>query len=372
MNHKALTYLLMLMETEKIPLALKRQIFLCYPNLEEFYRSQTKRINEKIKNISLETIQKIQNQTQQFEKYNRLALKIKNENIKWTSLLDESYPERLKEIYDAPLALFYQGNIKLLNLNRPNLAVVGSRQVTEYGKKAIEKIIPPLFQYDFTITSGMAFGADAYAHEICLQNNQPTITVLAQGVSKAYPRSHKALFHKIIDKGLVISEFALSQESTPPYLFPRRNRIVSGISDGVLIVEAKEKSGSLITARLALEQNREVYAIPGDIFKPLSQGCLKLIQNGAKPVKCFQDILEDFQVLKPSSQPDLFTQQKQIPNFSSLIEKKIYELCRPKSHNIDQIIDFLDHNEDEIMSSLVKMELSGHIKELPGKQFLSQ
>lgn len=205
---------------------------------------------------------------------------------------DENYPCLLKEIYDPPQQLYYLGELKARE--KFPLAVVGTRKISFYGKKATERLVNGLCQAGLTIVSGLALGVDGLAHQIALENGTRTIAVLGSGLDTVYPPDHKKLAKRIIDTGgALVSEYP--PKTKPSKLtFPARNRIVAGMSLGVLVIEAPIKSGAMITARLALDQGREVFAVPGDIYSENSQGCNLLIKKGAKPVTKIEDILESF------------------------------------------------------------------------------
>ena len=202
----------------------------------------------------------------------------------------EEYPPLLKQISDPPALLYVHGNLTLLK--DPQLAIVGSRNPTQGGTSSAYEFAKHLAQTGFCITSGLALGIDGKAHKGALDADAPTIAVIATGIDRVYPARHRDLAHAIVEQGAIVSEFPLG---TQPHSanFPRRNRIISGLSYGTLVVEAAQQSGSLITARLAMEQNREVFAIPGSIHNPLARGCHQLIRQGAKLVETAQDILEE-------------------------------------------------------------------------------
>ena len=220
-----------------------------------------------------------------------------SEQIGFISYLDPDYPQLLLEISTPPLGLFFRGNIALLTKQNPaRLAIVGAREATNYAQQTLDYLMPTLVAANLEIVSGLALGVDALAHQATLDNQGTTIAVLGTGLDRAnwYPRRNISLAKNIIaNQGLLLSEFP-PQTPVLPTNFPRRNRIISGLCQATLIVQAKLRSGSLITARLALEQNREVLAIPGDIFSPLSQGANNLIAAGAKPILQATDILESF------------------------------------------------------------------------------
>ncbi|WP_075980940.1 DNA-processing protein DprA [Bacillus massilinigeriensis] len=211
--------------------------------------------------------------------------------IKIISIFDPYYPPLLKEIYQPPWILYAKGDVEILN-QTPKLAVVGSRVATEYGKRAIDSLFPKLLERGIVIVSGLATGIDTLAHQTAVMNSGKTIAVLGGGFYHIYPKENKDLAFEMMRNQLVISEYP---PNTKParWQFPMRNRIISGISWGTFIIEAKSRSGSLITANLALNEGREVFALPGSIFSPYSVGTNELIQQGAKPVKCSQDIIEE-------------------------------------------------------------------------------
>lgn len=199
------------------------------------------------------------------------------------------YPPRLFEIYDAPPVLFYQGNIKLLA--KPTMVIVGARQANGYTCEVLHNLIPHLVNHNVSIISGLASGADSYAHQITLQNHGNTIAVIGTGLNCYYPQQNCLLQQQIAREGLLLSEY-LPDVTARRYHFPQRNRIIAGLCHTLLITQARQRSGSLITANLALEDNRNVMAVPGNINLPLSQGCNELIDAGATPYLGPQQVLE--------------------------------------------------------------------------------
>ncbi|MEB8432567.1 DNA-processing protein DprA [Cocleimonas sp. KMM 6892] len=202
----------------------------------------------------------------------------------------DEYPELLKRISDPPPLLYVHGQLSLLK--DPQIAIVGSRNPTQGGTNNAYEFAKHLGQTGFCITSGLAMGVDGSAHTGALEVEAPTIAVIATGIDRVYPAKHREMAHKIADHGAIVTEFPIGTQPKSSN-FPRRNRIISGLSYGTLVVEAAQQSGSLITARLAMEQNREVFAIPGSIHNPLARGCHKLIRQGAKLVETAQDIMEE-------------------------------------------------------------------------------
>ena len=204
--------------------------------------------------------------------------KLQEQKVKVITILDGGYPQRLKEIYLPPIVLFYRGNLSLIN--RRAVAIVGSRDHSKYAKDCIREIIPALVKDDIVVISGLARGVDTLAHEETLKANGSTIAVIGSGLDVVYPLENSKLYDLIAKRGLIISEYPL-QSRPLKFHFPYRNRIIAGLSHGVCVIEAKEKSGSLITANLALSENREVFAVPGSIFSIHSKGTNSLIEAGA-------------------------------------------------------------------------------------------
>ncbi len=285
---------------------------------------------------------------------------------------DELYPAKLLEIYNRPPLLYVKGNLKKEDIN---IAIVGSRLASTYGKYTTERISRELVLQGITVVSGLARGIDSAAHRGALTAQGRTIAVLGTGLDIIYPPENKKLFTAICENGTIVSEFPLG---TPPRAcnFPARNRIISGISYGVVVVEAGEKSGSLITARLALEQGREVFAVPGSIDSPGSRGTNKLIKQGAKLIENTVDILEEIlPQLEKTKIPELLSVTRKK---TGLVEKKenlnssdrqIIALLSDSRLHIDELINTTGLAPGDVLSSLMKLELNGIIRQYPGKFF---
>jgi DNA processing protein len=226
---------------------------------------------------------------------------LRKDNAHLVTLADSSYPKSLLEVNNPPAILYAIGNLKWLN--HPTIAMVGSRSATPQGEKNAEDFAQSLCDQGLCVVSGMALGIDGAAHRGALKSNGATIAVVGTGLDIVYPARHLDLAHKIAERGLIISEFSLGTPSKAQN-FPRRNRIISGLSLGCLVIEANIDSGSLITARLAAEQGREVFAIPGSIHSPVSKGCHLLIKQGAKLVENTTDILEELKIALPEHSPN--------------------------------------------------------------------
>lgn len=209
-------------------------------------------------------------------------------SLSFITRFDDAYPNLLKEIYDPPWVLFYKGNLSVLK-NKQTLAVVGTRRPTKDAYQVMKEILLPLIKKGWCIVSGLAYGIDAIGHQLALAENGSTIAVIGSGIDAIYPKEHQPLAEKIAENNILLSEY-LPHQRAQKWQFPMRNRIISGLSLGTLVVEAKERSGSLITADQALEQGREVFAIPGSILSENSKGTNYLIQQGAKLVMSSHDI----------------------------------------------------------------------------------
>jgi len=278
------------------------------------------------------------------------------------------YPEMLLRIPDPPIALFARGDVGLLK--RPQLAIVGSRNPTAGGRNTAYDFAKTLGGAGLVITSGLALGIDAAAHEGGMDSGGGTIAVCGTGLDRLYPKTNRLLGERILEEGVLISEFA---PGTPPRAenFPRRNRIVSGLSLGALVVEAAHRSGSLITARLASEQGREVFAIPGSIHNPLARGCHRLIRDGAKLVETANDVLEELGPLVGVQIPEESavnsveaTEEANDPEYVSLLETIGYDPTP-----VDVIVARTGKSADVISSMLLILELQGKVEAAPGGRY---
>jgi DNA processing protein len=295
------------------------------------------------------------------------------------SMDDPSYPPRLKEIYDPPLILRVRGNIEVLT--KPGIAMVGTRHPTPYGSGMAERLACDLAAQGLVIISGMARGVDTASHRGAISAKGKTVAVFGTGVDVIYPKENSRLAEQILALGgALISEFAMGTFAAPQN-FPIRNRIISGMSVGVLVLEAAEYSGTRITARCALEQNRDVFAVPGNVTNKNSWGPNTLIKQGAKLVATWEDVWEDLPAEvrlaltpppSPESQGDssasLFPDEGLPPH-----EKRILGLLKAdESTHIDEIVEKLENelSSSEIFAALFELELNGKIRQMPGKNFV--
>jgi DNA processing protein len=284
------------------------------------------------------------------------------------TLADGSYPSLLREIPDPPPLLYVSGS---LVGTAKNVAVVGSRNATAYGVSATQSLCADLTAFGITIVSGMALGIDTAAHQGALAGKGRTVAVLGSGLNIIYPAENRRLFERISEQGAVISEFTLNTKPEA-HNFPIRNRIISGMSMGTIVVEASRKSGSLITARLAAEQNREVFAVPGSIHSFKSTGTHTLIKQGAKLVENAQDVLEEltaFTAYRP--EPQRSWENKITERLTSLApdELDLYRILGPYPQHIDAIVRKTEIEPGKLLSLLLQLELKGMIRQLPGKLF---
>ena len=289
--------------------------------------------------------------------------------LNWT---EPEYPQTLLQIYDPPVLLYVRGDAQVLT--QPSIGVVGTRRPTLYGTQMAERLGRELAARGLVIVSGLARGIDAISHQGALAVNGRAIGVLGTGVDVYYPKENRKLYDKVLERGAILSEFPLGTHPAPEN-FPIRNRIVAGLPLGVVIVEGAQYSGSLITARLAMEFGREVFGVPGNVTQPVSFAPNLLIKQGAKLVTNGEDVIEELPTpiraaLVKAEQPE--AQQRNLLLAASLnsSEKKIYELLsvdEPK--HIDDIVEASGLNSSEVLATLFDLEMKGIVRQLPGKQF---
>lgn len=273
------------------------------------------------------------------------------------------YPPLLREIPDAPCLLYMKGRGS--DFEAPSVAIVGTRRPTHYGLKVSETLARDLASAGVTVTSGMARGCDTYAHRGALSVGGFTVAVLGTGVDVPYPGENAKLYNEIIDKGLVVSEYPMG---TPPvgYNFPKRNRIISGVSDGVVVAEAPLRSGALMTARLSLDYNREVLAVPGQITSGRSAGTNRLIKEGVAIVTSVDDIFEALSItIAPKEENDAQKGKREIAGDELLVWKAL----RDEALHIDEIAGITDLGAAKASALLMQMELKGLVRQEAGKRF---
>jgi DNA processing protein len=276
------------------------------------------------------------------------------------TIQDALYPPLLKELSDPPPLLFVRGNVALLTL--PQIAIVGSRNPSTSGKDTAFEFAKSLSHCGFVITSGLALGIDAASHQGALSVGGFTIAVAGTGLDRVYPARHKDLATEIVNKGAMVSEFPPGTTAKANH-FPRRNRIISGLSQGLLVVEAAKQSGSLITARMALEQNREVFAIPGSIHNPLARGCNALIREGAKLVETTQDILEELNHYNQQVE-NLIIEPMQ--SMLDLEQQTLLNRVMFSPTSIDELVTESGVAVEILSSMLLILELQGYLEATAG------
>lgn len=292
------------------------------------------------------------------EKY---AEDIQKSGMKWMSFFDSDYPKLLKQIYDPPIIFYYKGEI--LPSDEKAIAVVGTRKMTGYGKLVTEDFTKGLVAVGLTIISGLASGVDTAAHKSALEAGGRTLAILGGGLNKIFPSENIGLSQAIVDgRGAIISEFPPDYPSTPGN-FPARNRIISGLSLAVLVTEAAEDSGSLITARLAIEQGRDVFAVPGPVTSTLSKGPVSLIREGARIVMEPAEILEE---LGLNTRVQGLGYRVQDRSELTEDEKRILDCLENDSKHVDDICRELKMPASAVSGSLLKMEISGLVRNLGG------
>ena len=279
-------------------------------------------------------------------------------NYNFITINDDVYPECLKEISNPPLKLYYKGNLDLLKEERL-IAVVGTRNPSSYGKLCCEYMVKKMSRANITIVSGFAKGIDSIAHKTSLLTDGKTIAVIASGLDIVYPASNLSLYREIEEKGLILSEY---EAGVKPFKsnFPQRNRIIAGLSRGTIVVESKDRGGSLITADLALEFNRDVYAVPGDVFSEYSKGCNNLIRDArAKSLSNINELLEDYSWnIEEKNENNKYT-KNQLLILNSLSSEK----------NLDNILIETKIEPTEILAELMTLEIMGIIKSIAGGRY---
>jgi len=344
---------------------LAKQLISYCGSVEAIFKEK-KRLLEKIPEIGPKTAAAIAG----FKKFDRAVKElefIRKHNIQQFFYLDEDYPARLKNCYDAPVLLFYKGTD---SVNKPRMvAIVGTRNATEYGKNFTLKLVDELAEMKAVVVSGLAYGIDIAAHKACLHAGVETIGVMAHGLDRIYPQAHSQTARKMISQGGLITEH-ISGADPDRENFPKRNRIIAGLCDAVIVVEAAKKGGALITADIANSYNRDVFALPGRIDDSYSEGCNMLIKsNRAALIQSAADIRyimgwEEDSKLKSTKQKQLFVEL-------NTDEKKLYDFINTTQPSpIDAIVIFSGMQPSKVAGILLNLEFAGVIRCLPGKVFV--
>jgi DNA processing protein len=295
--------------------------------------------------------------------------RIEEEGVTIVPFTDRSYPARLRMIPDPPPLLYVKG--EFCPDDEKAVAIVGSRSASEYGCRVARDLSRGLASVGFTVVSGMARGIDGTAHETALDAGGRTIAVLGSGVDRAYPPEHGELYRRIMENGAVVSELPIGARPMA-FNFPARNRLISGLSLGVVVVEATEKSGSLITASLALEQGREVFAVPGQAGASRSRGTHRLIRQGAKLVESVKDIVEEIAPQLSAGAGAVDPPPRQLPQSASEAARRIFALLQERTLQIDEVIENSGFSPSKVSEVLLELELQGHLQQLPGKRYRAE
>lgn len=330
-------------------------------NIWENFKTEIDKLNI-LSPIQIESMIKLQ---YNFEE--KLDEKLKKYNVKITTYFDDDYPQKLRDIKDPPYILYYIGELSCLD--NISIGVVGARKATGYGKWTAEKFVKDLALLDVTIISGLALGIDTIAHKSALKYKTKTVGVIGSGVDIVYPKSNENLYKDIIvNSGLIITEFSFGIKPMA-YNFPIRNRIISGLSDGILVVEAQERSGTLITAGYAAEQGKDVFAIPGNIDSLYSRGTNHLIKDGAKITVSIEDIVEEIKELNLRMKKLNRNHNQKTVKFT-LDENKIMNCLKEGNKDIYEIEKESNLNISDILSLITILEMKNSVKKINGNKYM--
>ena len=368
LSFEQLTDLYLLLSVDRIGPAKIRNLLARFKKLPNILTASTSDLVE-TDGISKELasrIRKISSQKDSVQKFLEKELKSLDKlGARIITVWDEDFPTLLKKIYDPPLVLYVMG--EFVEKDKYSIGVVGTRMPTNYGKIQTEKIVNDLVEQNITIVSGLARGIDSIAHSSALKNNGRTIAIIGSGLDVIYPAENKKLFNEIKEKGVIISEFNLGTIPNAEN-FPKRNRIISGLTLGTLVIETAITGGAMQTARLALDQNREVFAIPGNLGIKQSEGTNMLIQRGeAELIKSAEDILTELELkLKPVLGKNIPKKQTDL----TIFEEKIYNCLLTEPLQIDKIAEMTNQSTSDCLVNLLSLEFKGMVKQLPGKMFM--
>ncbi|WP_353684764.1 DNA-processing protein DprA [Thermodesulfovibrio sp. 3907-1M] len=350
-------FCLALNEIKDLGPVLVKRLLIKFNSAKKIFSSSIEELAE-VEGIGIERAKRIK-EFNNWNEIDRIMKLCEKREIKVYSFNDAQYPGLLKEIYDPPVVLFCKGEIK--PEDQTGLAIVGSRKLSEYGRRVTEQLSSEAALYGITIVSGLARGIDSVAHKSALSQGGRTIAVLGSGVLYIYPPENRTLAEKIMQNGAILSEF-YPEEGPKKENFPKRNRIISGISIGTVVTEATINSGALITASFALEQGREVFAVPGNITSKNSEGTNYLIQKGAKLVTKIEDILEEIMQFIPSLKKQNKTETVELDNE----ERAIFDIL-DEPLTADEIVLRTGINVSKVLEILLKFEINGLINKTEGK-----
>lgn len=363
MNEQELFYLLALQRIEGVGDIISKKLLTHFGSAEAVFKAKSSQLAS-IDGIGTILLKNFKDQSV-FKKAERELHYIASNQITTTSFQDVDYPERLKHCFDSPVVLFSSGNIDLKS--KKTISIVGTRQITSYGLEFCRKFIEDLAPLNPVIVSGFAYGVDIVAHQLAMENNLQTIGVVAHGLNQIYPKAHKKYVTKMEEKGGFMTEF-WSSSNPDKENFVRRNRIVAGMTEATIVIESAERGGSLITANMANEYNRDVFAVPGRVTDKYSQGCNTLIKTQKAHV--LTSATDLIYMLNWDVQKEVKSVQKQLFVALDEDEQKIYDyLLKTGKELLDVIALHCDFPIYKISGILLNMELKGVIRPLPGKLF---
>lgn len=349
-----------------------KNIISYFKNEYDFFQSSQndlRKIEGIDSNISGEIISFRKNKEVYAKEFDSLLRIAGKKSIHIICISDEAYPENLRKVFDAPVLLYYRG--RLDKSDKYSLSIVGTRTPTEYGKYNCEKFTEKLSGLGIPLISGFARGVDSIVHSVCIKNNNLTYAVLGSGVDVVYPSENRKLYNEILENGAVISEFPIGAKPDKVN-FPKRNRIISGISLGTLVIESGIKGGSLLTAEFAVDQDKEVFSIPGYINSKQSEGTNEIIKRGqAKLVTNIDDIISELEIkLKPILKKDLIEKEEKAVKDLNEIERKIYNMLEYEPIHIDKINETTGLSVSDCLVNLLSLEFKNLVRQTPGKNFI--
>lgn len=335
-----------------------------FPSTEAIFNASISQLSQ-VPGVGIQLARKI-HAFDDFERVEQELQFIQNNHIQTLFITDKCYPKRLSHCYDAPVLLYYRGKA---DLNAPKIvSIVGTRKATSYGKDLCEELIESLKVHEPLIVSGLAYGIDAHAHQVCLNEQLPTLGVLGHGLDRIYPEVHRNLAEKMVDRGGLLSEFP-SKTLPDRENFPKRNRIIAGLADATIVVEANAKGGALITAELANSYNRDVFAFPGRVSDVYSSGCNYLIKTNRAHL--ITDCADVEYVLGWKRKEPMIERQLQIPMDLTEDEKLIFELLiYHKSLAVDELLSLSKFKQSKLAVITLALEMKGLIDCLPGNRYV--
>ncbi len=367
-----LKYIYFLTRIKKLGNTRIKNILSHFNSPDDFFKS-TKSELRKIEgidfNLSDEIISAKENIKKSEKEFDSILNIAGQKNVKITCITDAEYPDNLKKIFDAPVILYYKG--KLDKSDRYSVSIVGTRSPTEYGKYNCEKFTGKLSELGIPVISGFARGVDSIVHKVCMKNNNLTYAVLGSGVDVVYPSENRKLYDEITENGAIMSEFPIGAKPDKVN-FPKRNRIISGISLGSLIIESGIKGGSLLTAEFALDQGKEVFAIPGYINSKQSEGTNELIKKGqAKLVTNIDDIISELEPkLRTVLNKESSAREEKLVDDLNESEIKIFKILDYEPVHIDRINEVTGLSISDCLVNLLALEFKGLVRQTPGKNFI--